>query len=107
MSLQRLTPSVSDTPRAKEGHLLRHESRATVTFAGHGLQSGARVREVPSILKCMLLILALKLSLFLRGFARTLQSISRRSLALPEVTSPDWSVIQATEHAVATAAAFY
>ena len=63
--------------------------------------------RVPSVLRCMLVILIAKLSLHMGGFAWTIGWIRKHLGAIPEVVPPDWDALKATEYAVAMAGAFY
>jgi hypothetical protein len=62
--------------------------------------------RVPSVLRCGLTILTLKLSLAVLGFARTINLIRRRVHA-GRLHGADVSAVKAAEHAVAMAGAFY
>jgi hypothetical protein len=63
--------------------------------------------EVPSVLRCGLLILAVKTSLKVAGFDRTRRWIRRYAQRNELVDSGDTGAIAATEYAVAMAAAVY
>jgi len=63
--------------------------------------------RVPSVLKSGLMILALKASLKLRGYKRTVEWIRRRVERVPVRTDVDPTVVKAAEWWVAMAAAFY
>jgi len=63
--------------------------------------------RVPSILRCGLLILAVKLTLWLRGFGPTTRWIRSRVAAVPTRAMGDSSVVKTMEYAVATAGALY
>jgi hypothetical protein len=63
--------------------------------------------KVPSAPRCALTIFALKVSLRCLGFARTIQLIRRRIQGVHPSRAPNVGAIQATEHAVAMAGAFY
>jgi len=64
-------------------------------------------RRVPSVLRCILAIFALKTSLKIRGYAWTLAWIRRHVANVPVVRDVDAALITASEWAVAMAAAFY
>ena len=74
---------------------------------------GVRVRSaecgvrVPSVLRSGLMIAALKLSLRIRGFARTMEWIRRRVASVPSAAEVPPAVVMEAEWAVAMAAAFY
>ena len=69
-------------------------------------RSGAALK-VPSVLECAVMIIALKMSLRLRGFARTLEWIGYRVQGVPPLPSVDSEALRASEHAVAMAGALY
>jgi hypothetical protein len=60
----------------------------------------------PSVLRCGLMLLALKLALKLRGFGPTIRWIGRRVRLVPQ-RAVEPATVPAAERAVATAAAFY
>jgi len=66
-----------------------------------------RAPRAPSVLQSGLTILALKLSLKVRGYAGTLAWIRRRVAAVSEVPGVDPVLVTAAEWSVALAAAFY
>lgn len=63
--------------------------------------------KVPSVLRCGLTILVLKLSLTVLGFARTLSLIRHRVDPVSRLEGTDVNAVKAAEHAVAMAGAFY
>ena len=64
-------------------------------------------RKVPSVLGAGFTIFAVKLSLKLRGYGRTIRWIQRAVQGVPTDTSADAEVVKAAEHAVAMAGALY
>ena len=71
--------------------------------------SDITVREirVPSVLQSGLMIAALKLSLRVRGYKRTIEWIRRRVESVPQRADVAPTVVKAAEWWVAMAAAFY
>ena len=71
--------------------------------------SDITVREVrvPSVLRSGLMIAALKLSLRVRGYKRTIEWIRRRVESVPQRADVAPTVVKAAEWWVAMAAAFY
>ena len=63
--------------------------------------------KVPSVLRAGFTICAVKLSLRLRGYGRTIQWIRRAVERVPADTSADVETVKAAEHAVAMAGALY
>jgi hypothetical protein len=76
--------------------------RAPATPPGHTVRA-------PSVLRCGLLILAVKLALKICGFGRTLGWLRRRVGRVPTLAmgAVDVDEVAATEHAVAIAGALY
>lgn len=70
-------------------------------------ESAVREIRVPSILKSGFMIVALKASLKLRGYKRTVEWIRRRVEHVPARADVDPTVVKAAEWWVAMAAAFY
>lgn len=66
-----------------------------------------RAAKTPSVLRCGLLIAAVKLMLKMRGFDATTSFISRKVAPVPATDSPDDALVRRTEYAVAMAAALY
>ena len=62
---------------------------------------------VPSVVRCMLLILALKMALRIAGFDRTIRWIRHRVAHIPTDLTPRADEIAAVEHSVAMAGALY
>lgn len=62
---------------------------------------------VPSVLRCGLMLFALKVLLKARSLGWTLQWLKRQVLTVPEAVSVDADDLQASEYAVAMAGAFY
>ena len=71
------------------------------------LESTPREIRVPSILRSGVMIVALKASLKLRGYKRTIEWIRRRVEHVPVRADVDATVVKAAEWCVAMAAAFY
>lgn len=71
--------------------------------------TGTAVSEirVPSVLESGLMIAALKLSLEVRGYKRTIEWIRRRVESVPQRGDVEPTVVKAAEWWVAMAAAFY
>lgn len=69
--------------------------------------SAASEIRVPSVLKSGFMILALKASLKLRGYKRTIEWIRRRVESVPQRSDVAPTVVKAAEWWVAMAAAFY
>ena len=67
----------------------------------------SRSVRVPSVLRCGLTLLALKLALKVCGFGPTIRWIGRRVRMAPGLAAVDPAAVAAAEQAVATAAAFY
>jgi hypothetical protein len=63
--------------------------------------------RVPSVLRCALLILAVKTALKRCGFDATLRFIARRVQEVPATVEADFAAVKAGEHAMALAGAFY
>jgi hypothetical protein len=63
--------------------------------------------KVPSVLRAGFTIFAVKLSLKLRGYGRTIRSIQREVRRVPPDASADTDVVQAAERSVAMAGALY
>lgn len=78
---------------------------AVAVVAPHPRAAGAL--RIPSVLRCALLILAVRTSLKIRGFARTVAWIRRRLETVPQPVSADADAVKAAEQAVAMAGAFY
>ena len=70
-------------------------------------QAKCRTVTVPSVGRCMLTILALKLIVKVFGLWRTLCWIDRGAEKATILSTGHVATVHATEHAVATAAAFY
>ena len=70
-------------------------------------ETAVREISVPSVLKSGLMIAALKASLKLRGYKRTIEWIRRRVERVRMRTDVEPSVVKAAEWWVAMAAAFY
>lgn len=71
------------------------------------LSAAARVIEVPSVLRCALMIMTVKLMLRIHGFSGTMAWIRRRVKSVHEVVGVDPTVVKAAEWSVAMAGAFY
>lgn len=72
------------------------------------MRSGsARGPEVPSVMRCGLLIAAVKLMLKARGFNATTSYIRRAVAPVPAGDPPDDTFVTRTEYTVAMAAALY
>ena len=71
------------------------------------VETAVREIRVPSVLKSGLMIAALKASLKLRGYKRTVEWIRRRVERVPVQADVDPTVVKAAEWWVAMAAAFY
>ena len=63
--------------------------------------------RVPSVLRSGLMIAALKLSLRVRGYKRTIEWIKQRVESVPQRWDVELTVVKGTEWRVAMAAAFY
>jgi len=63
--------------------------------------------KVPSVLQAGFTIFAIKLSLRLRGYGRTIRWIRREVEGAAPVATADVEVVKAAEHAVAMAGALY
>lgn len=68
--------------------------------------AGQSVR-VPSVLWAGFMILAVKMSLRIGGYGRTIRWIRSSVARIPATTSADAEVVKAAEHAVAMAGALY
>ena len=64
-------------------------------------------RRVPSVLRCILAIFALKTSLKIRGYVWTLAWIRRDVASIPLLRDVDTAFVKTAEWSVAMAAAFY
>ncbi|MGH7516868.1 MAG: lasso peptide biosynthesis B2 protein [Gemmatimonadales bacterium] len=63
--------------------------------------------KVPSVLRSGFTIFAVKMSLKIRGYGRTIRWIQREVRGVPADASADADVVKAAEHAVAMAGALY
>lgn len=63
--------------------------------------------KVPSVLRSGVTIFAIKMSLKVRGYGRTIQWIQREVRGVPATASADVEAVKAAEHAVAMAGALY
>jgi hypothetical protein len=63
--------------------------------------------QMPTILRCIVLIAVVKLALRTLGFGRTIKWLRRRMAVTPEVPSSNVESVRRTEYVVAMAAAFY
>lgn len=70
-------------------------------------ETAVREIRVPSVLKSGIMIAALKASLKLRGYKRTVEWVRRRVERVPVRADVDPTVVKAAEWWVAMAAAFY
>jgi len=86
-------------PRSLPG---KHMSKSPV----RAIASSTELR-VPSVLRCGLMIFALKVLLKTRGFVATLEWVRRRTEGVPQATAASVNLVQSAEHAVAMAGAFY
>ena len=66
-----------------------------------------RTRRPPSVVRCGLMLLAVKIALKTIGLERTLQWITRRVTGVPQDPAVSVAAVAETEHAVAMAGAFY
>jgi hypothetical protein len=89
--------------RADDNHLAAY-GEATEAVCQPARASDLRT---PSVLRCGLMILSVKLSLKICGFARTIEWIRTGTATRPCTTSFAADAVVAAEHAVALAAAFY
>lgn len=85
--------------------MLTHERDAAVIDALG--QEGRRAWRPPSVLRCGIMILAVKTALRVRGFAAVVRWIRRRVESVPADLAIDLDAVRAAERAVATAAALY
>jgi hypothetical protein len=78
-----------------------------MTAAIRTLTRSAEALRVPSALYCGLLMFAIKMSLITLGYHATLRWIRQRVRSIPARELINTNSIQAVEHAVAVAGAFY
>lgn len=81
-------------------------SISEIATRGEAVSAAPEIR-VPSAMKSGFMILALKASLKLRGYKRTIEWIRRRVEQVPVRADVDPTVVKAAEWWVAMAAAFY
>ena len=68
---------------------------------------GTDAAKVPSVIRAGLTIFAIKLSLKIRGYSRTMQWMRRAVGNVPPMSETDVAIVEAAEHAVAMAGALY
>lgn len=68
---------------------------------------GSVVPRLPTLLRCGLLILAIRVALEVWGFGRVISWIARRVQQVPPSIQPDGDFVSGVERVVATAGALY
>src|SRR5712691_2170974 len=80
---------------------------ADITAGVWAVPEEAEEIRIPSVLRCGLLILTVRMSLKILGYHRTIRWIRRRVQTVPVTESVNTDLVQAAERAVAVAGAFY